>query len=225
MKKMLFAALSVSTLIACSDDGGGTPVPFAELPAKLAAAQCAQIFRCCDSAEVMMRFAGTSPPVTNEAECTTLFTSLFSSFLTMEPITAGRQTYSESAAGSCIAAFEARACTDQGDAAPAACEQVFVGQVAAGGMCKDSQDCSAANSYCDGATATVFGTCKAQVAVGGNCTNDECVENSYCDFSAAPVCVALKANGATCDQDFECQSDNCNASNQCAAEPLTCDGV
>jgi hypothetical protein len=215
------SGLAFAALIGCGGDDAA-PITFAQLPAKLATAQCSQTFRCCDSAEIMARFNGTNPPVTTEAECVTFYTGLFMTFLTDEPVTAGRQAYDASAAGSCIADFESRSCTDTSDA-PTSCEGVFVGKVAAAGMCKDDEDCAVSGSYCDGDTSTAFGTCKTKPAVGAACT-EACVDTAFCDQGGTGNCVALKANGAACNLDEECTSDTCNASNLCAAAPLVCDG-
>ncbi|HEX5099752.1 MAG TPA: hypothetical protein VFV94_09650, partial [Polyangiaceae bacterium] len=60
----------------------------------------------------------------------------------------------------------------------------------------------ATDTYCSG------GVCVASIASGPCPSYDGCLHTSYCD-SDTQLCVPLKANGAACNYDSECVSENC----------------
>ncbi|MBK9034324.1 MAG: hypothetical protein IPL61_24175 [Myxococcales bacterium] len=220
---MSLIAILTTSMLACSDDNGS--IPMDQFPSKLAAAACEQSFRCCDAAELMDRFQIFNPPPTTQAECTTALAALYQGLLfDSEALAAGRITYDEGAAADCVAAIDGAACSvELGQAG--ACERVLVGQVAAGGACKSSNEC-VGEASCDGATSTALGTCTALATVGMACDAASCVASAWCDFTTT-TCAADKANGAACSFDDECTSDFCDPNNACADQPasMVCDGV
>ena len=84
---------------------------------------------------------------------------------------AGRLAYSQSQADACLASLNSNTCADPGGQSapppsPAACDQVFVGQVLNGNSCIMDREC--ANGYCAVGT-TCPGSCTAFLAVGASC--------------------------------------------------------
>ena len=214
----LFTGLVVSAT-AC---GGSDSISLEDLPARIAAASCERIFRCCDATEQMQQFDNFDPPPTNQAECEATLTALYQNFIINdEALDAGRLGYDSAAAGECVAAADGAACGGAaGGVDSEACDRVFVGQVAIGGACEGDDEC-AGEASCEGDP----GACEALPALGAPCIGP-CVSGAYCDF-ATSVCTTLKSNGAACDSEFECQSDYCDDTTmQCATEPpsTTCDG-
>lgn len=219
----LVVALAASSA-AC--DGGNGTIPFEQLPARLSESYCANVFRCCDTAERTDMFMNFNPPVTTEAECVTTLTALYQRFLVGdEAFAAGRMGYNGDLAADCLARLDGASCGADTQAALDSCEDgVFFGKVPVGGQCKGSDECAPDNTICVGATSTDFGVCTALPGISQACPDFQCVEAAYCDNN---VCAAKKANGQTCGFSDECISDECNASNQCADPPVdnTCDGA
>jgi hypothetical protein len=68
------------------------------------------------------------------------------------------------------------------------------------------------------------GTCKQGGAVGEPCSSQaRCFSaGTYCDSAAAFTCAPTRANGATCTQDIQCESDNCDPGTTMCTGPLVC---
>jgi hypothetical protein len=90
-----------------------------------------------------------------------------------------------------------------------------------GTTCQSSADCS---PYfpCDFSTTM----CKKPAGLGEACTaaNSRCFdEHTYCD-STTLRCVASKEDGATCETDAQCQSDECDFTTSTCVAPFSCSG-
>jgi hypothetical protein len=81
---------------------------------------------------------------------------------------------------------------------------VCVALPAIGRPCGNSNYC-VVDGHCES------GTCVADIAAGPCNSDDDCVNTSYCDFSANRQCTPLKANGAACDMSSECIGGQCEA--------------
>lgn len=137
-------------------------------------------------------------------------------------INAGRTSFDAKAAQRCVDALEAEECTE----ADIACEEILVGRVPIGEACRDSSEC-AGSAYCS-SDLDCPGTCVAQGGPGDDCTlfdYDACEVGLDCvleDGSDYGVCGRLKANGESCEYYDECQSYNCEATDdgyRCADFP------
>ncbi len=127
---------------------------------------------------------------------------------------AGTIVYDGNAARTCLAAIFAscaRSLVMSNRDAPAACDEMFSGTIAAGGPCGLHQECSSqqcSNPNCT-VSGTPVGTCvgdspAVQPAVGESCQpNAGCIA-SYCDDQTL-TCTALLGAGATCTLDNQCQ--------------------
>jgi hypothetical protein len=218
---LLFLTSILATTACGGDDGGGGDVPLDQFATRFAATSCKNIFKCCDATERMQQFQIFNPMPTNEAECTQTLAALIMSFgINTEAITAGRLVYDGAAAADCLAAVDAAACgaaTHQAED-NGSCTAFFVGQVAAGGQCKDDAECAVAGSFCSGGSSDTFGACTTLPALGQPC-DGECVAGAFCDGT---MCAAKKANGTACGFNSECTSDHCDTT--CMADN-SCDGV
>jgi hypothetical protein len=126
-------------------------------------------------------------------------------------IAAGRVAYSGTAAAACLAAASGAGCAlfTSGSPSPAPCNQVFVGEVAAGAACYDENECDA--GYCTVQDSNACpGVCTAYAAVGASCGGDggpECSANSTCAYDGGSgSCVALPGAGADCSGTDRCQT-------------------
>jgi hypothetical protein len=150
-------------------------------------------------------------------------------------VSAGRVAYDSSKAQACLDAIKALDCsTLAGSDTPAACVAARTGHVANGATCYAGVDCTSGicdlSSTCPGTCVAALAAdddcstrpddcgaglgcqsdntgaqkCKPLSGVNGPCP---CQPGLYCDVnSAAPSCKALKASGAGCVVDVECQA-------------------
>jgi hypothetical protein len=162
-------------------------------------------------------------------------------------ITAGKIVYSPAAGATCNAAIQALDCTalfgQGGFAVPPSCQASLVGQVALGGVCYDSADCT--TGYCgwDLNAGTCPDTCRPFIQAGGACDGAGCADGLVCDgpFGAQTCKTPSAASGACpcldglwCDNTSTCRAFlatgasctvngiPCNAQATCAGTPGTC---
>ena len=144
----------------------------------------------------------------------------------------GRIEYDSAAAGDCIAALEGLSCSQYASASVAdvsSCRPFIIAKVGDGGGCAQDYECTSDN--CVGATqsggTSTDGECKPLPTAGQSC-DDNCADGLYCGYDTSTgmeVCQALKADGAQCTFDRECESDYCDeATDTCATEAARCDG-
>jgi hypothetical protein len=169
------------------------------------------------------------PTPTNEAECTAAFTPWIEDDFAEqnEAVAAGRLRYDGGAAAACFAELDAAVCT-AANFGPQneACDDIFVGAVAVGGMCLHDDECVGdGDAICFGQACTALPAVGMACMTGGS-VGDQCVHTAYCDQSTT-LCVARKANGAVCVSALECLSLACDATGHCSDRPPStqCDGV
>lgn len=128
--------------------------------------------------------------------------------------------------------------------------QVCTALVAEGGACSSTTSttqCELIGDYCSGTTMTctkyglagdacttgaecspiyqcTSGACALRPTLGETCSPNssatDCIDKSYCD-GATLKCTAPKPDGAACQSDGECVSNNCDAtSNTCLTPPI-----
>jgi hypothetical protein len=191
--------------------GGSTTVTLAELPARLAAAQCGRVFRCCSTAQVQALY-GTD--VTSESVCRdelALVAQLLVSGIEQSQA-AGRVRYDGAAAGACFQAMASAACTATSNVFTSIppCDAFIVPLVANGGACAGDEECT--SDFCDRPLASGGDGMCAQVPTKGMPCTSRCVAGATCD-TVAGMCVDPKADGSFCFVDEDCVSGNCDNPN------------
>ena len=234
MKRLVVSVL----LVGCGGDGGGSPVAIDDLGMELAVQSCAKLFDCCTDAELMDQFNGITydgQPISTEDQCVEFANALLSGLAFAEykeSLEMGRIDYDSAAAGDCVAALDELSCSQYSSAAIAdisGCRPFIIAKVGDGGGCTEDFECTSGN--CVGATesgdTSTDGECKPMPAAGESC-DDNCADGLYCTFDTSngmKVCQPLKADGAQCTLDRDCESDYCDeATDTCATEPPRCDG-
>lgn len=228
-------ALVISIVaMACGGDdggGGGGDLSIDELGDTIGSSTCEKIFECCNAAEVMSMFEGIDPPITNVAECTRFYNALLTGLLLgpiEDAIERGTIIYHGDLAADCLAAFEAQTCDEiqsVGDPPVEGCENIFEGTLADDAECVTDAEC--ASGFCDGDSINGDpGVCRTQPGDGEACETFDCADGFYCenDIGGEGTCMPAKADGADCNFDEDCQSDNCDDSNLCAPAAPDCAG-
>jgi hypothetical protein len=210
----------------CSDSGGGAngaPVPLTDFAAKFSASTCGKAFECCTTAEIAHQY-GTS--ITTEANCDSTISGLLGSLQVpayQASITAGRLTYDAAAAGDCLALIDSLSCAAYSNAMTMSsvpgCSQFLIPNVANGGACSKSYECTSGNCMGANSAPPTDGSCTPVPAIGQAC-EFSCAAGAYCQGT---TCAAAKANGETCNDDSQCASDHCATT--CMAAVPTCDGL
>jgi hypothetical protein len=234
MKLIGFVLLGVM-MVGCGgggDDDDG-PVPPDRVGEELGQANCERLFDCCDAQELMDELGIAN--VDTVQECAALYAGFASSFF--EPkieaaIASGRLVYHADRMRACIAALEAMSCSESAMAMNSdfgeftGCADPFEGQVPDGMPCADDMECQ--SDFCRG-DSTDFqgnvteGVCGPPPTAGVECDFSECATGFYCEFGATgQTCVAVKAAGAACDNDEQCQTDNCEGADPVNEIPGTC---
>jgi hypothetical protein len=143
-----------------------------------------------------------------------------------------RMTYDADAAGACVDLVASMSCSEFGtetslDVSDSDCKQFIIPEVADGGACAQSYECTSNN--CVGATTQPAkdGACMPLPTSGQACEFD-CATGLYCDFSMQS-CQPVQANGAACDSNDQCSSAYCTSTTTsngtCADKPARCDGI
>lgn len=205
MRKVLWAVFVVA---ACGGGSGGS-VPLNAAPDDLHRALCDWLARCgevpdaasCISGNIGLTFR------LNPSE--------------QAAVDMGKIKYDAAKMSACISTYENRSCDStsesfRGFLSGGECIGIFSGTVADGGECATNLECI--SNVCNIPTCTMqccTGTCMgntppaAPAAIGQPCstnsTSGQCVSGAFCDFSTATAtCAALKAQGAACMSDDEC---------------------
>ena len=218
MKKVLGIICMITASVAlgasCGDDASSPSVARGEFVNELAAVVCARAYDCCPSDELQQILDEVG--ATNEEECRTNYAvalaSEFESALTAVEV--GTMAYQGSQAGACLQALSGLACSEGilgNDAGSAACEKIFVGNVAQGDDCRNSSECVAGAcigvEYDDNYEIIGAGTCTPFVPNGASCqSGEECAEGSTCNLEYddetgeyVGTCEAYRAIGESCD--------------------------
>jgi len=190
--------MALSSVMGC---GGGSSATIGDLYDSIADAFCQWEGRC--------GLTGKSEVPRCTAEARAYFHKYFiddpNSTLN-EALAAGRIKYDANAGANCLAFYQTLTCNYVYNAALAACQDLFRGQVPNGGMCKNSIECS--DGTCTGLTGCANNTCTTFLAQGATCDSGQGSCNPRTDFceTMAKVCTARGALGATCSQSSDCQS-------------------
>jgi hypothetical protein len=165
--------------------GGSGGVPLDQLCTQLASTDCDYFVRC-----------GGFEAKTN---CLNLFNILLDNGGCAGPqfvgIDAGHITYDPQAAASCLAGFTSATCQGFGVSSPAACDQVFVGNIAVGAPCGFEGEC-VPGAFCATGAASCGGTCTQLIAIGHAAgAGDQCVKGAQ---PVGGVCTAELAPGSNC---------------------------
>jgi hypothetical protein len=227
-------------LVGCSSDdsggGGNGSIAVENLGLELAVASCAQQFGCCTDAEIMAQYMGITfegQPIETEAQCVDFANAVFTSFGVMayqSSIAMGRAEYDGEAAADCVALIEDLSCEQYGarQLPASGCTPWILPKVADGGACTQDYECLSDN--CVGERTplgepSTDGACMPMPTEGQDC-DDNCATGLYCDSDLdGTTCKPLVTNGGDCTFDDDCASDYCDdATDTCAARPLTCDG-
>jgi hypothetical protein len=226
MKRHLVCIL----LLAACGGGGNGSVELADLGTELGIASCARQFDCCTDAEIMEQYMGLTlegQPITTEEQCVQLATAFWGGFAVPaydESLAQGRVEYDGDAAADCVAAIEGLTCaqysTDDIPTSETGCRPYLIPKVDEGGECAEDFECTTHNC--------VDMVCMPMPAEGDACM-DNCPDGLYCGFDLdvnMDVCQPLKADGAACDLDRECASEDCDdTARTCTPDAVTCDGM
>ncbi len=190
---------------------------------------CAAAYDCAEPTfETLDSGAGRFP---DKAACEESYAELLGGeafFSEQGAVDAGRLGYDADAAATCLAALNAPpedVCTFLfTDVPDPACDEVFVGLVALGGNCADSQEC-AGDARCSFLDDECYGTCVSNLT----CGEGECVEGEYCGVNpdtGESVCLPKLKAGDACDfednctlesDDVECLTDEFGENGVCTA--------
>ena len=123
-------------------------MPLADFGARLAAAQCGRVFRCCSTAQVQALYGSS---VSDESTCVAELTQLGQRAATQlgQQQTAGRLRYDGRAAAACFANMGNAACTAASNdwSGIPNCDAYIVPLVATGGACDGDEECL--TGFCD----------------------------------------------------------------------------
>lgn len=141
---------------------------------------------------------------------------------TLAKAKAGTIKFDGDKAADCIDSIASGSCSFDGfyPTATNACDAVFTGTVATNGACVVSEECAGESSCeptdqaCNSDTTCCPGTCMAipaKVAVGGDCTNADCVDTAYCSSDTNKCTAPSTTAGSACSDIDAC------------ANPMYCD--
>ncbi len=182
--KRSFALLAVAGFwIACS----GKVVTVETAPNDFATAACDKLNSCAPTV-VSLAFGDVATCKTRGAISTQLSLKAPGVSVTSAELSA------------CLSAFESASCTDvlsSSSSASKAC--AFKGTLADGAACGSGFQCKSGSCrflFLDAPGAAACGTCKATVALDGDCAAANCEPGLYCDGSK---CKAFGKGGESCD--------------------------
>ena len=188
-------AIFAVTVAACNNPNTA-PVPFDQLPGRLATSFCGFAARC----GLGTTFSGSAG-----SDCQTQTTSYFANTTFAQyqlAITRGTLVYHADAAGQCLGAFDTASCSGFGGGGPAACRMTFVGTVADGGACTISSECGSTSACSGGGTGTTCGMCVHVPQINESCAGmgvaATCATGAFC--SPMHLCTAQLAAGSPCDR-------------------------
>jgi MYXO-CTERM domain-containing protein len=223
MRTRAWIGLGMLLLASCSSNK--------DFPQKYAEAICSKNWECCPASELADKVKSDCVN-NNEFGIGALVGEI------KESQRKGRAAYDESKANTCADALSAMTCDEfkQTGGNMTTCMSFVTAKVAEGGACTQDYECTTGN--CQGANTAddppVDGACAAAVSVapiGATCSNIECVDGAYCDFTTS-TCLASKGAGEACTSDSECINSCDTATNTCTcysgcsvAGPTTTRGV
>jgi hypothetical protein len=223
------AAAGFLVAFAAECGGGGPAYTYDQFLSDSLADQCQKVFMCCDAVEIGM----LDPSIVDEASCRAYFASSNSSAAATARglIESGRATYHSDRARACLDARVALPCANwgglstSGHAPIPACDEILVGNRAAGAPCSGSEEC--ASNYCGNGFV-----CTAPVMLGQACDSAPCGSGLSCIFppgGGSATCQQPLPDGSACVNDLDCASGFClmdsGAFTASCRLPTMCDGV
>ncbi len=191
-------------------DASAPAVPIRELGARYAETYCGILTECYGET-IRNAFLGTR----TEADCIAQFTRSYEQgtlVLYEAAIAAGTMSYDGTNADLCIAAIEALGCDVLDSRAPAACDELLIGEVALGDACSINEECEG-DAYCRNDTACP-GSCQPRTAGGTACTTDESCQspmkcmNDVCTVPAGEGVACAGPTGINCAGGLICAGSN-----------------
>jgi len=183
----------------CGSGGAADPtmVALGSWDREYAAVNCARIFGCCDAAERSARWA-----VTSEADCRRQVQQAGGSYV--RDVTAGFLVYDAHAARRCLDEIAAAPCAllfNSDDLRPVAPSC----QVVTRGARKSGEFCQGLDEYCESGNCVLEGG--DDLCGPPRACPSWCGAGLYCD--EATGCLPVKAAGAPCATQLECESLIC----------------
>lgn len=181
-----------------------TIVPLASWASELAAVQCANVFGCCDSAELQ------AWGYADEADCRRKVTDQQSALAQI--VRQGLMVYDDKAARRCLDEVKGLSCAvvfghPEASAVPPSCLVVTRGAGQLGAVCEDLDlACESANCLPSSGTCGPPRACPAA-----------CDAGQYC-AEAAGGCTAAKPDGAACSLSLECVSPSVCYAGSCSPQ-------
>jgi hypothetical protein len=126
-----------------------------------------------------------------------------------ESLAAGRLVFHVDQARACLAAIESATCSTSESQIDCDLYPIFEPRVSLGQACAWDEECI--NGFCDRDLATEdFGKCVARAANGAPCNADHECSSEQCGFApGGNRCVDRSGNGEDCNFDSECASGKC----------------
>ncbi len=215
---LLLASATLLGIAGCSNPAPAN-TPIEDLGASYAGVTCQLIHDCYGDA-VFTLLTGT----TSIAECQTRAEQAYTNGALPRyeaAIAMGTMSYDGTQAQACIDALRAEGCDAASQRAPAACDALFVGTVAAGGACAINEECSG-DSYCN-TSAGCPGTCQARGGSGTTCVGDDACQSGLrcghgtCQAPAGDGAACQGPNGVDCVGGFICIGSSTTAAGTCRA--------
>jgi hypothetical protein len=222
-----------SMLVGCGPDTKNTssgnppsgPIALENLSQALAQSYCELAFSCCTAMEQAVIFEDLNMVPKTAEECTASSKEFYDSLVLADikaSVDAGRVKYDGALAATCLDKIEGQcnSLATGGVGGDAECNAVFVGLVADGGDCVDSQDCATKDSFCTKAQGAMMGKCEAPAKEGESCATTFCADGLVCDFGAmTQTCIKPIADGQMCTSDFSCISEYCDSATGTCSQP------
>lgn len=193
--------------------------------AEIAQTICPKAYLCCTTAQLMNNASAEM----TEADCEIHTRNDYTSFLNsvQASLNAGRSRYERSKVDACLTTIRTSTCamlnvTNHISGVPG-CKDVTTPLVPAGGACTHDFECIV--GVCVIPSGLAEGTCGPGVAAGQSCVEATCAPGLTCDpkdgaSATDDICALPQANGASCDDPYQCESFNCAAPS--AGGPMTC---
>lgn len=210
-----------SMLVGCSTDPAKTttpptPIELKDVSTSMATLFCDLAFSCCTPMEQIAFFQNFPSVPKTATECKPMIQSQFDTYVVaglQSAVDAGRLKFDGAAAQSCFDQIkdQCSVLAQDGPFQGAGCATVFIGLVADGGECAQSNECATAGSFCAVPQGLMLGKCQPLAKEGEPCPNYQCATGLACGFvNMMNVCVKPLPDGQMCKGSAECASNFCD---------------
>jgi len=232
MLRIVIIFIFVLLAAACGEEASETETQASldGLSARLAAAQCDKIFRCCTEEDLDTVFSGVT--VETREQCVELVDGNVRVFLVPaleEAAQSGAVTVESSAESGCIEALEMQSCNGFNPSpnidlfALPECRAFIAPALETSEFCNDDFECK--SGFCARRAGEEQGSCTTPPAADEACSNERCAEGLYCLLTES-ICRPALSIGEACTRNNECLSDNClermDGSRTCGEPPMVC---